>query len=56
LAPLCLHRGACGRGDKRTPEQRTARCRRGQQDPDPMAHVGCLHPTPSVCGGRYCDS
>jgi hypothetical protein len=24
LAPLCIHRRACGRGDERTPQQRTA--------------------------------
>ena len=56
LAPLCPHRGACGRGDKRTPQQRPARCHRGEQDRDPVAHAGCLHATPSVCGGRCCDS
>ena len=56
LAPLCLHCRACTRGDKRTPQQRTARCHRAQQDRDPMAHAGCLRATPSVCGGRYCDS
>jgi len=38
-----------------TRQQRTARCHRGQQDRDPMAHAGSLHATPSVCGGRYCD-
>jgi hypothetical protein len=36
-------------------KERTARCHRGQQDRDPMAHAGSLHATPSVCGGRYCD-
>jgi hypothetical protein len=56
LAPLCPHRRACARGDERTPQQRTARCYRGQKDRDPMAHAGCLRATPSVCGGRYCDS
>jgi hypothetical protein len=40
---LCLHRGACARGDKRTPQQRTARRHRGQQHRDPMAHAGSLH-------------
>jgi hypothetical protein len=56
MAPLCLHRRACARGNKRTPQRRTARGYRGQQDCDPMASAGCLHAAPSVCGGRYCDS
>jgi hypothetical protein len=51
LVPLCLHCRACTRGDKRTPQQRTAHCYRGQQDRDQMAHAGCLRTTPSVRGG-----